>query len=100
MKTKIHVKDERTCNNCGRVGFAVSRKFAEEQVKLFGEYYNSLSAKKQQENYGGHPATISDYDQCGCGNPHTNFRASRDEDCPNGCTLSPIIFEEDDANAI
>jgi len=56
--------------------------------------HNLVFKKDQKEFYGGHGASIKFYESCWCGNPHTNFRLSKPEDCPTGCTINPIIFEE------
>lgn len=82
----------RTCLKCGWVYFAVSRAHAEGEVKQFNEYFATLS-KEQQDDYGGKGATIEPYEACWCGNPHTNFRESREGDCPAGVTMSGIIFD-------
>ena len=80
-----------TCNKCGWVYFAVSREYAENEVKTFNEYFKTLSKEDQELYYGGKGANIKSYEKCWCGNNHTNFRDSSHGDCPDGCTLSPII---------
>jgi len=85
-----------TCNKCGTVAFGVTREFAEAEVKRFNEYYEKLSPQKQQDYYGGTKSSLRQYERCGCGNPHTNFRAFKEGDCPDGCTLGPIIREDHD----
>ena len=83
---------DRTCNKCGRVAFGVSRKFAEDQVAAFKVYYDKLLPSQQQDYYGGTPANMAQYEHCiACGNPFTNFRPAAAGDCPDGCTISPII---------
>jgi hypothetical protein len=84
----------RTCLKCGTVAFGVSRSFAEQEVERFNEYFATLSQEKQHDFYGGNGATIGQYERCVfCSSPHTNFRESRHGDCPDGCTLHPIIYE-------
>lgn len=83
-----------TCKACGWVAFGVTREFAEEAVKRFNDYYGLLSPEKQRDYYGGHNASIRDYERCiSCGNEFTNFRNAVDGDCPYGCTLNPIIMK-------
>ncbi len=92
-----HEKDKameglRTCNKCGWVHFAVTRKHAEEQVAEFKVYFDGLPEKQQNEFYGGKPSSIKDYETCNlCGGSHTNFRDAKYGDVPDGCTISPII---------
>lgn len=81
-----------TCNNCGWVSFEVTRQHAEEEVRRFNEYFNSLSPKQQQDYYGGKGAYIELYERCFlCDGSYKNFRDSKTEDYPEGATLSPII---------
>lgn len=85
----------RTCNKCGWVHFAVTRKQAEKELAVFLEYFNGLSKETQESLYGGKPAVIRQYERCAvCGGPHTNFREYKPCDCPDGCTIGPIIYEE------
>lgn len=85
---------ERTCKACGWVHMGVSREFAQSEVDSFNTYFYSLSQEKQQENYGGKPATIQSYEFCrNCGSYYTNFRNFEPGDCPTGVTLNPIIYE-------
>ena len=84
-----------TCRRCGWVHFAVSRKFAESEVKNFNDWF----AKQDSETraaYGNRPSSISGYDRCNyCGTTNLkNFRPSQPGDCPSGCTLGPIIQDE------
>ncbi len=84
-----------TCNKCGTVAFQVSREFAVNQVEEFIKYYNTLTREQQLDYYGGKPATLAGYEGCMfCGGSYKNFRDSVPGDCPEGCTLSPIIDRE------
>lgn len=83
-----------TCKKCGWVYFGVSREHAEAEVKRFNEYFYKLSQKNRKRLYGNKPASIQLYEKCWCGNDYTNFRPSRRGDCPDGCTISPIIIGE------
>ena len=84
---------ERTCLKCGWVHFGVSREFAQDEVARFNSHYVKLSPQEQEQYYGGKPASITAYERCmACGNGWENFRDFQPGDCPDGCTLNPIIF--------
>lgn len=86
---------DRTCLKCGRVAFGVSRECAETLVSDFNDFFDSADAVTR-ESYGNRRSTIVSYERCTqCGNWCTNFRDAVDGDCPDGCTLSPIIVEAD-----
>jgi hypothetical protein len=90
------MSNTRTCNQCGWVAFGVTREHAEAEVKKFNAYFDTLSKDQQEEFYGGEGSSIQSYERCMLFNgPHTNFRESKPEDCPYGCTLNPIIVEKD-----
>jgi hypothetical protein len=83
-----------TCKSCGWVYMGVSRDYAEREVSRFNEYYRTLSPLEQRELYGGRPSSVKNYEHCTrCGSHYTNFRVSRADDCPNGCTTNPIIWD-------
>lgn len=83
----------RTCNGCGWVYFGITRNNAEISVKQFNAFYKKLT-KKEKANYGNKKASIKEYEHCGiCGEPWTNFRDSKEGDCPDGSTLNPIISD-------
>lgn len=85
----------KTCNKCGWVHFAVSRKHAEDEVTKFNEYFDTLSKKEQDEFYSGKGSSIRQYEHCMlCDGSYTNFRDSKYGDCPDGCTINPIISED------
>jgi hypothetical protein len=84
-----------TCLKCGWVYFEVTREYAENEVKKFNEYFNGLTKEKQDEYYGGRGSSIKTYEQCWCGSDYKNFRDSKEGDCPNGVTMSPMIRKED-----
>lgn len=86
---------ERTCNKCGWVHFAVTREHATREVAEVTSYLRSLTQKERDDYYGGKAAgDIRNYERCMlCGGSHTNFRDAVEEDCPVGCTLSPIITD-------
>lgn len=79
-----------TCNKCGWVAFTVTRQYAEDAVKKFNDFYDSTD-DKTRSCYGG-KTSITHYEHCFfCGTEYTNFRPFKDGDCPDGCTLQPII---------
>lgn len=88
----------RTCNQCGWVHFGVTREQAVKAIADFNEFYDHQPATMQQ-CYASR-ACIEHYSCCDvCGGPHMNFRDSVPSDCPDGCTIGPIIVEvsNDDA---
>ncbi len=83
----------RTCNQRGWVAFGVTREFAQTEVERFNKFYNE-SPPEVRECYNG-PSSIAHYEYCSrCGNGHAGFHDSGAGDCPDGCTLPPIIVEE------
>ena len=85
-----------TCLKCGWVHFEVSREYAEDEVIKFTCYFNTLTPEQQQDFYGGRTSKVLDYEQCMvCGGSYKNFRDSLSNDCPDGCTLNPIIQRAD-----
>lgn len=83
---------KRTCLNCGWVHFGVKRKYAENAVAKFNEYYEAQD-DETKGMFGG-PSNIDQYLYCcKCEGSYQNFRKAREDDCPEGCTLSPIIHE-------
>lgn len=87
-----------TCKNCGWVHMGVSREYAEEQVKKFNEFYVTLPPESQELYYNNKPASIDEYLACmRCGAEWSKFRRFEDGDCPDGCTIGPIVqnFEEE-----
>lgn len=83
-----------TCLVCGTVAFEVGRLYAEASVKEFNEWFVRQTAETK-DNYGNRIAQIEEYEKCWCGNSYRNFRPSRPGDCPDGCTLSPIIKRDE-----
>jgi len=82
-----------TCLKCGWVAFGVPRDWAENEVKCFNKYFETLT-QADKDAFGGKPSTIAAYERCfRCGGPYTNFRNSKDGDAPNGVTMQPIIYE-------
>ncbi len=82
---------EVTCNNCGWVHFQVSRRYAEEEVRKFNDYFYKQTPEVQG-HFGGKPSSVSHYEKCKrCGGDYKNFRDGVEGDSPIGCTLNPVI---------
>lgn len=83
-----------TCTKCGWVHVAYTREQAEACVKSFNDYFETLSVEKQNDYYGGTGSSLEkDYIGCNVCKNET-FRPSKDGDCPDGCTIGPVIYEE------
>ena len=81
-----------TCTTCGWVHVAYERQEALDAVDSFNLFYEGLSERKRDEYYGGRCSSIKDYEKCHCGSD--TFRPSKPGDCPDGCTLNPVIYED------
>lgn len=85
-----------TCLKCGWVAFQVSRESAIREFTSFNEYYDTLTPKEQEDYYGSKKSSIRFYEHCMfCDGSYQNFRDSQEGDCPDGCTLNPIIDREE-----
>ena len=83
---------EITCLNCGWVHFALTEEQAQEQVDNFNKWYDAQD-EATHALYKNEGASIGNY--VGCRLCHTNsFRLAEEGDCPIGCTLSPVIWED------
>jgi len=81
-----------TCMKCGWVHMLVSREFAEESVRTFNDFYNTLSVRDQLAYYSGRKADISEYERCfRCGSTEP-MRPEKPGDCPIGCTIQPTVL--------
>lgn len=85
------VKDV-TCIRCGRVGRAVSRAEAEGQIAETNYFIDSLPLVEQTRHTR---ATLDMYRCVGCGG--IEFRPAQADDCPDGATISPVIYEPNTA---
>ena len=95
MEHEKIIYNARTCNRCGWVHVSVTRDFAENEVKRFNEYFDTLTEEQQQQWYGGKNSTIKQYEHCFfCGTNYTNFRDFEEGDCPDGVTMQPIIVDK------
>lgn len=77
------------CTKCRWTHFAVTRKYAEDEVARFNAYYDTLTPEQQEQNYGNKKASIDGYERCWCGN--TEFVPGNT--APNGSTIGPVIYE-------
>ena len=83
---------EATCNQCGWVHFVYTLEQATEEVERFNAYFDKLTSSEQWEYYGGHRSALASYTQCfSCGGSFRNFRDSKENDCPAGATIQPIL---------
>lgn len=81
-----------TCTKCGWVHFAVTRAFAEAEVERFNTYFATLTKEEQDLYYSGEGSSIKSYEHCNlCSGK--DFRPSQPDDCPDGCTIGPVIYE-------
>lgn len=79
------------CKHCGWQHFAVTRAYAEDEVKRFNEYYDTLTALEQMAFYGGRKSSIRKYEHCNlCNRAPDMVEPTINRD---GCTLGPIIWE-------
>lgn len=74
------------CTECGWTHFAVTREYAEEEVKSFNTYYEGLDARSA--SFFGGPSSIEDYETCHCGNKE--FKQGNT--APDGSTIGPVIY--------
>lgn len=80
------------CNKCKTPAFAVSRFYAEQEIKRFNEYFYSLTEIERSQYYGDKPSNISNYENCMyCNSYYKSFRIPRDGELRTGESLGPII---------
>lgn len=99
-----------TCLNCGWVHMEVTRASAECGVRGFNEAYDRmpfdykesyLPFKEQRKpheerDYNLGYSKIESYEHCqSCNGNYKNFRDAKAGDCPDGCTIGPILRRED-----
>ena len=86
----VQAPDLVTCNDCARVSFAVPRAYAEDEVRRFNEYYNTLD-EKTKSHFGGE-SSLTNYATCLCGcsefHPATEVERKR----ANGHTINPVVL--------
>lgn len=81
-----------TCLTCGWVSLAVSRAEAEAAVAEFNAHLDTLPEADRQRYRGDRRTSLADY-QCHCGAP-AGYRLALPGDCPTGCTIGPVIWED------
>lgn len=79
------------CKYCGWQHFAVTRRYAEDEVDSFNMYYDSLSPEEQEQNYGNKKSSIRLYERCNFCDKPANMGAPTKELFGN--TIGPIIWE-------
>lgn|SRR3990167_3783326 len=82
-----------TCLQCGQVHFIVSLVEALAAIESFNKFFDeSLTDVQRQEFYKNHKASLDDYTKCAyCSTSYKNFRVFVENDCPDGCTINPIL---------
>lgn len=92
MKNETNEIPLLTCKKCGWVHFPMTMEECEASIKQFNDYFDRLSEYQQKEYYGGRKSSLDRYAHCfNCGGDYTNFRPSEPNDCPDGCTIQPIL---------
>lgn len=83
-----------TCNKCGWVHFAVTLEYVQQWKADWKQWCKEWDVKRLK-GFGiknRKPPSDKSYYRCFfCGNPYTDFRASKAGDCPDGCTIQPIL---------
>jgi hypothetical protein len=82
--------DEVTCVTCGWVSYAVSRAEAETEVARMRAYLATLS-EQDRRGWSSEGPSVEKYVCRSCGG--TDFRPARAEDCPDGATTNPVVWE-------
>jgi hypothetical protein len=68
----------------------MSKQECVEEVNSFNEFYEKLSPV-DKESYG-RKSSLDLYTHChSCGNDYKNFKDALPDDCPDGCTIGPIM---------
>jgi hypothetical protein len=71
----------------------LTREQAEKSLNEFNAFYDKLTREEQLNWYKGHRPTIEEYERCFRCNAK-KFRPAIPGDCPDGCTIQPVIYEE------
>ena len=82
--------DEVTCTSCGWVSFAVTRAEAEIEVTRMNAYLATPSPAVRR-GWSPEGASVEKYVCLNCGG--STFRPALPEDCPDGATTNPVIWE-------
>lgn len=87
------INDIVECRHCGWQHFAVSRKYAEDEVASFNKYFDSLSEEDKEFYYGGKKSYVRNYEHCNsCGKPADMVQPTKEL---FGSTIGPIIWKEE-----
>lgn len=80
-----------TCVNCGWVHMAYTRAQAAQEVAEFNQWYEQQT-DETKTHFGSRPSAVEHYEGCDrCGK--RVFRGFQKGDCPDGCTIGPVIVE-------
>jgi len=82
-----------TCKQCGWVHFQVSSQYIDKWEADWKIFW-AKSSQETREAYGcpNEPPKRDGYYKCFfCGGDYTNFRDFKAGDCPEGCTIQPIL---------
>ena len=78
-----------TCDGCSKVSFAVSREYAEDEVRRFNAYYETLDSETQS-HFGG-PSSLDDYVCLYCGGSSFHPASASDQKRAGGHTINPVV---------
>ena len=78
-----------TCDDCSRVSFAVSREYAEDEVRRFNAYYDTLDSETQS-HFGG-PSSLDNYVCLYCGGSSFHPASAGDQKRAGGHTINPVV---------
>lgn len=77
------------CLKCNKTSFAVSKQYAENEIKHFNDYYYS-QPKETQDLFAG-PSSVDNYKCIYCNGDQ--FKPGNT--APDGSTLNPVIYQEE-----
>jgi hypothetical protein len=78
-----------TCDDCSRVSFAVTREYAEDEVRRFNAYYETLDSETQS-HFGG-PSSLDNYVCLSCGGSSFHPATVSDQKRAEGHTVNPVV---------
>lgn len=78
-----------TCDDCSRVSFAVTREYAEDEVRRFNAYYDNLDSETQS-HFGG-PSSLDHYVCLSCGGNSFHPATVGDQKRAGGHTINPVV---------
>ena len=86
----VQAPDLVTCDDCARVSFAVPRAYAEDEVRRFNEYYNTLD-EKTKSHFGGE-SSLTHYATCLCGGSEFHLATEAERKRAGGHTINPVVL--------